>query len=234
MTKVKQNKKSGRRKLILGVLIALTVCCAVPIGYFYFPHEKIDHSIVLFDTTGLRNGDLLFRNGNGGESRFVTGISNGIYSHIALAYKDSTGWKAVHAVPGETEDIHATDYLKCEPIDDFYQYERACAGAMARVDCPDSLAEKALAFALDKVERRFAFDHYYKLEDTTTYYCTELVYYAYLSVGLNLADERRHHLPMPQTDGVFVFPSDILDSPHIRFSKAMPTAEASSLAAIKE
>ena len=232
MTNCKEKHKFGWRKLLLWILGVVCVCLAIPVGYYYFPHQKIDHSTVLFDTTGLRNGDLLFRNGNGGESRFVTGISNGIYSHIAMAYKDSTGWKAVHAVPGETEDIHATDYLKCEPIEDFYQYDRACAGAVARVNCPDSLAEKALAFALDKVERRFAFDHHYKLEDTTTYYCTELVYWSYLHVGINLADERRHNLPMPQTDGIFVFPSDILDSPHILFSKEMiisrPTSQMSN------
>lgn len=212
-------------KVLLWILGVLVVCTAIPVGYYYFPHQKFDHPFVLIDTTNLRNGDLLFRNGNGGESRFVTGISQGIYSHIAMAYKDSTGWKAVHAVPGETEDIHAIDYLKSESLEDFYQYDRACAGAMARVNCPDSLAEKALAFALDKVARGFAFDYHYKLEDTTSYYCTELVYYAYLSVGLNLADERRHYLPTPQTDGVFVFPSDILDSPHILFSKAMQTSE---------
>ncbi|MBO5134262.1 MAG: hypothetical protein J6C15_03820 [Bacteroidaceae bacterium] len=225
MTGRKENKKFSWRKLLLWVLGLIIVCCALPVGYFFFPHQKISHSTVLFDTTGLRNGDLLFRNGNGGESRFVTGISNGIYSHIALAYRDSTGWKAVHAVPGETENVRDTDYLKCEPIEDFYQYERACAGAMARVNCPDSLAERALDYALDKVKRRFAFDHHYKLEDTTTYYCTELIYWAYLTVGINLADDRRHHLPTPQTDGVFVFPSDILSSPHILFSKAMQTSD---------
>lgn len=205
------------------LLAALMVFFLLGWVFLIFPMNSRSSVRVLVDTTELRNGDLLFRNGNGAESRFVTGISNGLYSHIGMAYQDGTGWKVVHAVPGETEDVHDIDYLKCEPIDDFFLPERACAGAMARVNCSDSLAEKALLYALDKVTRKFAFDHRYQLEDTTTYYCTELVFRAYLQVGINLADDRRHAMPMPTTDGVFIFPSDILFSPHIALAQEMLT-----------
>ncbi len=179
------------------------------------------HSAVVIDTTALRNGDLLFRKGNGGESQFVTGISNGIYSHIALAHKTDSGWHAVHAVPGETTLKSDTDFLKSESLELFYCPERAQSGAIAKVRCSDSIAKQALAFVLDKVHRRFAFDHTYRLSDSSEYYCTELIYHAYLTQGIDLADDRRTSFPMPGTDNEFIFPSDILASPYIENIKQL-------------
>lgn len=178
---------------------------------------------VVIDTSELRSGDLLFRNGNGVESRFVTGVSGGEYSHIAFAHKTGTRWMAVHAVPGETENAKDIDTLKSEPIELFFHHERARSGAIARVNCDDSTAKAALDYAIDKVKRRFAFDHNYSLEDTTEYYCTELVYRAYLTQGIDLAEMRRHELPMPGTEGHFIFPSDILSSKHMLFTKQLET-----------
>ena len=148
--------------------------------------------------------------GNFGELR-----NNHFHSGIDFKTQGVEG-KAVHAVPGESQNIHDKDFLKCEPIEDFYQQNRACSGAFARVDCTDSIAWQALSFALDKVKRKFSFDHSYLLDDSNQYYCTELIYRAYLQAGINLADERRHEMPMPGTDGRFIFPSDILASPLIR------------------
>lgn len=178
---------------------------------------------VVIDTSELRSGDLLFRNGNGVESRFVTGVSGGEYSHIAFAYKSGAGWMAVHAVPGETENAKDIDTLKSEPIELFFHHERARSGAIARVRCTDETALKAAEYAIDKVKRGFAFDHSYSLDDTTEYYCTELIYRAYLTQGIDLAEERRHELPMPGTEGYFIFPSDILSSKHMLHIKQLET-----------
>lgn len=211
----------GKKKGIFlrkSIFMVSTSVLAVFLMHHAMQPEPVQQAPIVMmatDTSSLRNGDLLFRNGNGTESWFVTGISNGNYSHIAIACKGENGWMAVHAVPGESESIRDTDFLKCEPIEAFYQPQRACSGAFARVDCHDTLAQKALDFALDKVRRRFAFDHSYKLNDTSQYYCTELIYRAYLQVGINLAADRRHEIPMPGTDGRFIFPSDILESTHI-------------------
>lgn len=220
--------KIGRfwqHKVLLLLFTASAVFSIFWLACSYFVPDSCPSAKVMVDTIGLRNGDLLFRNGYGAESRFVTGVSNGDYSHIALAYRGQDGWKAVHAVPGETESIRDVDFLKCEPIETFYQPERACSGAFARVDCTDSLAWQALSFALDKVKRRFSFDHSYTLDDSSQYYCTELIYRAYLQVGINLADERRHEMPMPGTDGLFIFPSDILASPFICKVRKLPVCQ---------
>lgn len=178
---------------------------------------------VVIDSTVLRNGDLLLRTGYGAESGMVTNLSGGEYSHIAIAYQEEGIWLAVHAVPGETENMSDTDYLKMEPVELFYSPQRAHCGAIARVDCSDMQAQRAVEYAIDKVRRKFAFDHKYRLSDTTEYYCTELIHRAYLAQGTDLAENRAHELPMPGTEGLFIFPSDIIRSPHIEWIKTLKT-----------
>lgn len=212
--------KKAARIVVTALLALLTIGF---LTYTFLPTGSAEPLQIIVDTTGLRNGDLLFRNGNGAESRFVTGLSNGMYSHIAFAYRGALGWMAVHAVPGETENPKDTDYLKAEPIEEFFKQERAQSGATARVACSDEAAQKALEYALDKVERKFAFDHKYRLADTTEYYCTELIYRAYLTQGIDLAEDRRHELPMPGTEGYFIFPSDIISSKRIESVRTLKT-----------
>lgn len=214
-----QTRKTAR----IAAIALLTLSAIGFFAYTFLSTGSAEPVQVISDTTELRNGDLLFRNGNGAESRFVTGLSNGMYSHIAFAYRGPQGWMAVHAVPGETKNPKDTDYLKAEPIEEFFKQERAQSGATARVACTDEASQKALEYALDKVERKFAFDHKYRLADTTEYYCTELIYRAYLTQGIDLAEDRRHELPMPGTEGYFIFPSDILSSKRIESVRTLKT-----------
>ena len=211
------------RSIRIGILVASTLIAAASLVYILRPNGASTCTVVLIDTAGIRCGDLLFRNGNGVESRVVTGMSNGEYSHIAIAHKGPEGWRAIHAVPGETENARDTDYLKTEPIEEFYKKDRARSGAIATVNCSDEAALTALRYALGKVAQKVAFDHSYSLEDTTELYCTELIYRAYLQAGIDLADNRRHELPMPGTEGCFIFPSDILKSKHMLSVKQLQT-----------
>ncbi len=162
---------------------------------------------VSYDTTGLRNGDLLFRNGRSYESDIVTSVSSGKYSHIGIAYHAPSGWQAIHAVPGEAEKGQP-EYLKCEPIAEFYRADRAQSGATARVKCTDLLANAAAEHALQIVKRHVVFDNDYDLNDSSQLYCTELVRLVYLSCGLDLSEGRRHTAPLIARNKV-VFPEDI-------------------------
>ena len=69
---------------IIIIIVALTV-------YLFASKGQIEQMRVIIDTAELRNGDLLFRNGNGVESRFVTRVGGGEYSHIAMAYRNENG-----------------------------------------------------------------------------------------------------------------------------------------------
>jgi len=180
-------------------------------------------SSVVIDTTVLRNGDLLFRTGYGIQSGVVLRLSGGVYSHIAMAYHSPHGWVAVHAVPGETDDGQDQDWLKAEPITTFYCSERAACGAIARVDCDTVTARKAVEYALDKVRSRLTFDHGYDLQDTSRYYCTELVYRAYLSQGIDLCNTAA--VPCSSENGVrkYLYPDDIFTNAKVLWRKKLST-----------
>ena len=166
-------------------------------------------------TTQMRTGDLLLRMGMGAESYVVRTMSSGDYSHIGLALQTDSGWMVVHAVPSEAEETGGVERLKCEPLAVFYGADRAQEGAVARVNCSDSLAENAVAYALRKVEAGLLFDNDYAADDTTQYYCSELVWQAYLHVGIDLVEGRRHDLLVGPPKDAIIYPSDILESPRV-------------------
>lgn len=182
-------------------------------------------TVVLTGQEDFREGDLLFRCGYGAESKFVTAASHSVYSHIGMLHYDkaSGGWMAVHAVPGEAE-AGKREVLKVEPLSAFYAKERAEKGAWARVNCPDSVAAAAAAYALSKVAQHVEFDNDYALGDTTSLYCTELVWQAYLHQGIDLGDGQRHEVPvMVSKEGTCLFPSDIEKCSNIIFVQSFKT-----------
>ena len=177
-------------------------------------HALKSHAQVMYDTTELRNGDLLFRNGIGYESRVVTGLSNGKFSHVGIAYHNGRQWDVIHAVPGENERGEP-EYLKCEPISDFYCKSRAKLGGSARVSCTDSIANIIAERALHIVNRKVVFDNNYDINDTTEFYCTELVRLVYLAQHIDLCEDRWHKIPIINSKAHVIFPEDIWNSPLI-------------------
>lgn len=190
--------------MLSGVLCTLMAACSKSAN----TTERVQ-----YDTVGLRNGDLLFRNGCGYESHVVTNMSAGDYSHIGIVYRTEEGWCVIHAVPGEAEEGEP-EVLKCESIAEFYRCDRAKAGACARVHCADSLADAAARHAMRLVERRVEFDNDYDLEDSSQLYCTELVRLVYADCGVDLCEERRHKAPII-AKGEVIYPEDIWKSPFI-------------------
>lgn len=163
---------------------------------------------VTIDTTLLRNGDIIFRNGLSTESRLVTGLSKGKYSHVGMAYKYQGRWCVIHAVPGEAPKGQP-EYLKCEPLALFLAADRACAADVRRVPCDSIHAARAAEKALQKVREHVVFDNRYDDSDTTQLYCTELVSLAYRSQGIDLVGAHRTEVPYPGTSGRFIFPEDL-------------------------
>lgn len=163
---------------------------------------------VKVDTTELRSGDLLFRMGLEGASRVVTTVGGGDFSHVGLALHQNGRWMVVHAVPNEVPPDEK-DRVKCEPIDSFFAPERACKGAWRRVRCDDETAARVARTAYEKFINRVLFDHDYNLEDTTCFYCTELVWYLYRKEGVDLAGSRRHQLVIPGKTTEYLFPEDL-------------------------
>lgn len=187
--------------------------------------QEPQETVVLTGEEPFREGDLVLRCGYGMESKAVTEASQSVYSHIGMLHLDTATarWMVVHAVPDEAERGEP-ERLKCEPLAEFYAAHRAIRGAWMRVDCPDSVAETATRYALQKVVERVEFDGDYLLSDTTRLYCTELVWQAYLHQGIDLSQKRRHDVPLLfSKDGECIFPIDIEESEKILFVQPFNT-----------
>lgn len=204
------------RKFVKSLLsIALLLCgCGEP-----------QEEVVLTGDEAFREGDLVMRCGYGVESKAVTESSRSIYSHIGMLYYDQAQglWMVVHAVPDEAERGEP-EWVKSERLTEFYAAERAMRGAWMRVDCPDSVADAAIRYALQKVKDKVEFDNDYLLSDTTRLYCTELIWQAYLHQGIDLSDGHRHDVPLLfSKDGACIFPVDIEESDKILFVQPLKT-----------
>ena len=173
----------------------------------------------------FRDGDLILRCGHGLESQAVTYQSGSTYSHIGLLQYDSLQhvWMVIHAVPGEAPQGEP-EYLKREPIREFFLPERATVGAYARVNCSDSIARQAARYAEQKVRDRVVFDNDYALLDTSQLYCSELVWQAYLHQGIDLSDSVRQEVPWTFCrEGEAIFPSTITNSSKLLYVKPFKT-----------
>jgi len=164
-----------------------------------------------------REGDLVLRCGWGAESRLVVQRGHSPYSHIGLLHKDPIdGWQVVHAVPGEEEP----EYLKAEPVACFFSAGRAKNGAWLRIRCSDRIACEAVRYALKKVDEKVLFDNDYLLTDSSSLYCTELVWRAFNAQGVDVSAGHRHDVPtIFSKEGEAIFPSDIEQSETTLFVK---------------
>ncbi len=162
------------------------------------------------DATGLRNGDLIFREGPSFNSKVVKSMSDSQFSHVGMIYRSKGKWMVVHAVPDESES-HETDYVKCEPIESFLDPTKAKSAKFMRVKCNNQQALNAVRYAISKANDKTLFDNDYDLNDTTRLYCTELVCQAYKHQGIDLVP-KINKISVFGKEKEVIFPVDLLKS----------------------
>ncbi|MBF1385537.1 YiiX/YebB-like N1pC/P60 family cysteine hydrolase [Prevotella aurantiaca] len=180
----------------------------------YRQHEK-KLLAAYIDTLSLHNGDLIFREGNSIESKVVMTLDSSSYSHVGLLCKSDGVWKVVHAVPGESDDN--VDIVKIEPVGAFLHPERCTKAKVVRVSYDANVAEKAVQYALNKVG--YPFDDDFNTADTTKFYCTELVWKAYLYAGIDISEGRKHNINVLGIHKSCLLPSDIMVGKTIKNTK---------------
>lgn len=169
------------------------------ISFIACQHGKQTEKPIFVDTLTMCEGDLLFREGHSLDSRVVEAVSSGKFSHVGIVLKQKGKWYVIHAVPGEADD--GFDTVKMEPIAMYLQPDRCESAEVKKIDCVDSVAKAAALYAQTKVGLRF--DNQYDTDDSTRYYCTELVWQAYLHQGVDISKGRRH-------GNNHIYPEDIM------------------------
>jgi len=162
----------------------------------------------------LNTGDLVFRQGDSFESNVVMGVDkSSIYSHVGLVIWQDSACRVIHAVPNESEK-NEKDKVKVESIEEFFATDKALSGGIYRV----GLKQEDVALIASKVKeimgRRPLFDASMDLQDTNSFYCTELVWHIFrTSLNIDLSQGRRHSIPLFPD---LIFCSDIMSYPNLK------------------
>lgn len=169
---------------------------------------------VMPDTVHLQTGDIVFRLGESRESRAVTTVDRkGDYSHVGMVMNVNGRWMVLHAVPNERDSKHEEDSVKLEPIGIFFRSDRAVKGGIYRFPITPEDTLRLLQKGLQLFARHPLFDGQFDCEDTTDFYCSELVYFLYLNtLNMDITEGRRHQLPLFPD---LIFCSDIYQNPKL-------------------
>ncbi len=171
----------------------------------------------------LYSGDVVFRRGSGLVSDLVMILnSQSEYSHVGVlvsrealvgsaVFKGDTihgEWWVVHTVPYEGESV-ADDHIVLENLESFFGEDKAQGGAIYRVEMDSVSVSKIERYLMRELEICRPFDHDYSLESDSAHYCSELVYRAFMSVGMDLSSTRRTNPYVPSMPDEIITPHDL-------------------------
>ena len=192
-----------QNKIILGFVLFLILTSMVAC------RQVSSNDIAAWDKLQLQEGDIVFRRGSSLASQIVLASdTRGNYSHIGILVLDRGHFKVVHAVPGESEPKQP-DRVKMEAIQDYFAANKAVAGEVMRLQIDDSLRVKVAASAKDCFSKKILFDHDYDLSEQSCLYCTELIWYVFNAIDIDITHESRSYVNFLSFKGDFIFPSDI-------------------------
>jgi hypothetical protein len=136
------------------------------------------------DGPAFAPGDVVFRRGRSLISRAVLAADgDGEYSHVGLIAVSAGRVWVLHATPDEAPDIKGG--VLAEPLEAFLAPEYASAAALYRPrDARAGRAAERAAWGW--VHARLPFDDAFDFESADKLYCTELVWRAYQSTGIDL------------------------------------------------
>lgn len=160
-------------------------------------------SALLPDTLQLRNGDMVFRKGRSNLSHIIMTIHPGEFSHTGILFKSKDGWSVIHA--SENDDNGGREEVTVVSLSQFISGAKGIG--IARVKCTSRQAGTATRAALKMASDKIPFDAGYDLTDTTKVYCTEMVYLAYKTAGINLLKTIPLNRPAMFSD--YLFPEDL-------------------------
>jgi|LSQX01.2.fsa_nt_gb hypothetical protein len=157
----------------------------------------------------FENGDIILVNGKSWRSKVLTFFFRhpGGYSHSGILRKAGGIPFVVHASP-------ESDHVEMEPLEDFlspFEIEKA---AVYRLKGRKKDAERASREAWKYFLEETPFDGQFNKHDGHALYCTELIWKAYGSAGIDLFGEDRDSFltPVPFYGNV-LFPSGLSSSP---------------------
>ncbi|MDV7185687.1 YiiX/YebB-like N1pC/P60 family cysteine hydrolase [Lutibacter sp. TH_r2] len=191
------------KKFLLISTFLIAILFIVAYSLFYF---KPTNSIT-FNTSNLKNGDLILRCGKSTESFAVyTADKNAEFTHIGLIVFENTKPFVIHAVP------HKNHVLKKETIQEFLKPKNASKYAIYRSNLSPEKQHLITSEALNFFNKKIIFDNHYNLDTNNEMYCTELILKTYKKANIQL-DLKTKELNFLVGKHQIIFPSEFTKFP---------------------
>lgn len=126
----------------------------------------------------LQEGDIIMRRGYGVVSSMISNMNDATYSlsHCAFIVKEPDGkFSIIHSIPRDN-----FDGIQKQNLDRFTNESVPQTIVVIRHKEGDTLIGHQIALAAKVyLEQQIKFDHHFDLSDSSTFYCSELIYRVY-------------------------------------------------------
>ena len=201
---------------------ALIIVIFILVSYSFLPFNNASRgndfkkSLANLQEMKIKNGDLIFRRGISLESQIVLlSDRESEYSHVGIIYLINDKPYVIHSVPAE--DKTENDNVRLEKLEKFLSEDRASKFALYRLK--DELNNKpgyAASFAYDCYLHNYSFDNDFDLVSNSKLYCTELVWKAFKSVGVDLVENRYKSMNFIMINKKMIMPSSLIQSKQLK------------------
>ncbi|MCK0130776.1 hypothetical protein MWU59_04585 [Flavobacteriaceae bacterium F08102] len=189
-----------KRSLIFGFFVSSLI-----LGIIYYIDAKSQPDLAFFtyklssdELDELNEGDLILRRGYGLLSTLIMKMMNEDYpvTHLGVILKKQHTFYVVHSLSSSVSDV---DGIQMQRLDSFVNnsYPNTIMVSRLKNIHQDQIGKikQRLAYYLKK---KVPFDHYFNAQDTTAFYCSELVWKVfekdldYLRVDSQLSDDDKY------------------------------------------
>src|ERR1700761_8478605 len=177
-------RRAGRRlRHLVQVTCGLALLLAVSGRPPAFPASPAFHG-VRYNPSLFATGDVVLRRGRDFVSGVVmAGDPDGQFSHAGIVWRSGSSVFVIHTLPAEGTDAGGA---RIEPLAGFLAPPAASLAALLRSRTADrAAAARAGTIALGYAHRRLPFDDGFDLATDDRLYCTELVWKAFRSAGVD-------------------------------------------------
>ena len=193
--------------------LTFSIACALAVAVLTLPDHRD-----LPTPGGVRSGDLVFIRGKSVRSAVVCLLegSDRAYSHVGLTVLEDGRPFIIHAEPAHDA---ASDRVMKEPWDTLVSPKRIAGATVFRVvthTSGNALGILASNAAEQYWKEALPFDHDFDLMTSQKLYCTELVWRAYLTTGIDLRGNSFG------SDRNYLLPSDLIRSGVLREIQPSP------------
>lgn len=155
----------------------------------------------------LKNGDLVFRDGDEVISEIIKQVDKSGFSHVGMLWISDKGIQVIHSTPSEHSNIK--DGVTVDSLDFFISRAKPNSVRFYQVKGDDETRNKAVQIALKRVGENFS------IYPQQGVYCTELVADAWLKAGVSISTGTQK-LDMPFiSDSPLIFPENLINSENI-------------------